>query len=126
MKIKNSADLRDAIFELENRKLKEKQELAEGFHELTESLKPLNLIKSTFNKVKETPGITGNILKATAGLGVALLSKQLLVGKSTSIVKTVLGSAIKMGVAGLVAKNSDNIKNSGIRFLKNLFSSKKA
>lgn len=125
MEIKNSADLQEAIVQLEAKNLREKLQLKENFHELTESLKPINLIKSTFNKVKESPGITGNILKATVGLGIGLLSKRLLIGKSTNIAKTFLGSVIKMGVAGLVAKNSDNIKASGSRFIKNIFNAKK-
>lgn len=125
MEIKNSADLKAAIVELENRKVNEKQALVNDFHAITESLKPLNLLKSTFHKVKESQGISGNILKAAVGLGVGLLSKKILISKSTSVVKTLLGSAIKMGVAGLVAKNTDNIKTSGTRFFKNIFSSKK-
>lgn len=125
MEIKNSADLKAAIVELENRKVNEKQALVNDFHAIAESLKPLNLLKSTFHKVKESQGISGNILKAAVGLGVGLLSKKILISKSTSVVKTLLGSAIKMGVAGLVAKNTDNIKTSGTRFFKNIFSSKK-
>lgn len=125
MEIKNSADLKAAIVELENRKVNEKQALVNDFHAITESLKPLNLLKSTFHKVKESQGISGNILKAAVGLGVGLLSKKILISKSTGVVKTLLGSAIKMGVAGLVAKNTDNIKTSGTRFFKNIFSSKK-
>ena len=124
MEINNSADLRAAILELEDRKQREKQQLVENFHELTESLKPMNLIKSTFNKVKETPGDTGNILKATIGLGVGLLSKRLLIGKSAGLLKKILGSAVEMGVAGLVANKSDAIKSSGNRFLQNIFRSK--
>lgn len=125
MEIKNSADLKAAIVELENRKVNEKQGLVNDFHAIAESLKPLNLLKSTFHKVKESQGISGNILKAAVGLGVGLLSKKILISKSTGVVKTLLGSAIKMGVAGLVAKNTDNIKTSGTRFFKNIFSGKK-
>ena len=125
MEIKNSADLKAAIVELENRKVNEKQALVNDFHAITESLKPLNLLKSTFHKVKESQGISGNILKAAVGLGVGLLSKKILISKSTSVVKTLLGSDIKMGVAGLVDKNTDNIKTSGTRFFKNICSSKK-
>lgn len=125
MEIKNSADLKAAIAELEHRKLKEKQELVSDFHELTESLKPINLIKSTYHNVKESPGITGNLLRAGVGLGVGMLSKKFLLGKSTGIIKNLLGSAIKMGVAGLVAKNTSNVKLTGTRFFKNLFGSKK-
>ena len=124
MEIKNSTDLRAAILELEDRKLREKQQLVENFHAFTESLTPINLIKSTFNRVKETPGLTGNVLKATVGLGVGLLSKRLLIGKSAGLFKKIIGAVLEMGVGGLVAKNSDTIKSTGTRLLKNLFRSK--
>jgi len=124
MEIKNSADLRAAILELEVRKQREKQQLVENFHAFTESLTPVNLIKSTFNKVRDTPGLTSTVLKASVGMGVGLLSKRLLMGKSPGFFKKIIGSAIEMGVAGLVTKKSDTIKSTGSRFLKNIFRSK--
>jgi len=124
MEIKNSEDLRAAILELEDRKQREKQQLVENFHAFKESLTPINLLKSTFKKVKETPGITSTVLKATVGLGVGLLSKRLLLGKSPGILKKIVGSAIEMGVARFVTKKSDTIKSTGNNFLKNFFRSK--
>lgn len=121
MDIKNSEDLKAAILELEDRKEREKQRLTQNFHELTESLKPINLIKSTYHRVKETPGITGTVLKAGVGLGVGLLSKRLLLGNSPGFLRKIIGSAIQMGVTGMVAKRSDIIKSTGGQFLKKLF-----
>ncbi len=123
MEIKNSEDLKAAILDLEDRRQREKLELVENFHAFTESLTPINLIKSTFNKVKETPGITGTVLKASVGLGVGLLSRKLLLGRSTGFLKKILGSAIEMGVARLVTTKSDTIKSTGGQFFKNIFRS---
>ena len=122
--INNSADLKAAILELEGRSKREKEQLADNFHAFKESISPMNLIKSTFNKVKETPGVSGSMLKAALGLGVGILSKKLIIGKSSSLIKTVLGSALKVGVMGAVAKNSDTLQVKGVRLLKNLFGSK--
>ncbi len=124
MEINNAADLRAAILELEDRKLRDKQQLVENFHAFTESLSPVNLIKSTFNKVKETPGISGTVLKAAVGLGVGILSKRLLIGKSGGLVKRMLGSALEMGVMGVVAKNTGTLQSKGVRLIKSLFGSK--
>jgi hypothetical protein len=125
MQIKNAADLRVAILEIEKRKQQEKNQLAEKFTAFKESLTPLNLIKSTFKGAKESPGLTGNILKAGIGLGVGILSQQLLVGKSAGVAKKLLGTALKMGVAGAVANNTGTLKTAGVNLLKNLFRSKK-
>lgn len=124
MDIKNSADLKVAILELEDRKSREKQQLVENFHVFTESLKPINLVKSAITKVKESHGLSGNVMKATVGLGIGLLSKKFLIGGSSGIIKKVIGSAIEMALAGIVAKNSDTIKSKGFRLFKNIFRSK--
>ncbi|MEP7145155.1 MAG: hypothetical protein ABI707_19875 [Ferruginibacter sp.] len=123
MEIKNSEDLKAAILQLEDRKQREQKQLVENFHAFKESLTPINLIKSTINRVKETPGITGTVLKATVGLGVGLLSKRFLLGKSPGFLRKIIGSAVQMGVAGLVAKKADTIQSNG-NFFKNIFRSK--
>jgi hypothetical protein len=125
MQIKNAADLRAAILELEDRKQMEKKQLAEKFHLFTESLRPINLIKSTFKSVKDSPGLTGNILDATIGLGVGMISQKLLVGKSAGLAKKLLGTAVKMGVTSAVANNTDAIKNTAIRLFRKFFATKR-
>ena len=117
-------DLKAAILELQDRQQREKHHLLSNFHGFTESLKPINLIKSSYNKVKDTPGIAGTVLKAGVSLGVGLLSKKILLGKTPGFLRKVLGSAIQMGVTGLVAKKTDSIKSTGGHFLKNLLGSK--
>jgi hypothetical protein len=126
MEIKNAEDLKAAILELEDKKQREKQRLVHNFNALSESLKPINLIKSTFHKVKETPGITGTVLKATMGVGVGLLSKKILLGKSPGFLRKIIGSAIQMGLAGLVAKKAPDLKSPGSLLLKNIFRPKKS
>lgn len=123
--IQNSADLKAAIIEMEEKQRREKLELVENFHVLTENLKPMNLIKSSIHKVTSTPGIAGTILKASLGLGAGMISKKLLIGHSTGILKTLAGNAVKLGVAGIIAKKSDNIKYAGLKLLTNMFGKRK-
>jgi len=125
MEIKNSADLRAAITALENKKQEQRRQLAISYHAFTNSLKPINLIKSTFNSVKDSPGLTGTLLNAGIGLGVGFLSKRMLIGKSAGLIKRFFGPAIQMGVASVVANNAGNFKTIGKRLLQTLFRSKK-
>ena len=125
MEIKNSEDLKIAIRELEEKELRQKQQIKADFHAYKETLTPINLLKSTFNKVKETPGITSTVLKATLGLGAGILSKKLFLGKSPGIFRRVVGSAVQMGLAGLVAKKSDVIKENSGNLIKKIFGSKR-
>ena len=125
MEIKNSADLRAAIKELENKKQEQRRQLAMSYRAVTESLKPMNLIKSTFNTVKDSPRLTENLLNVVLGLGAGFLSKKMLFGKSAGLLKRVFGPTIQTGVAGVVVNNAANFKTVGKRLLQTLFRSKK-
>ena len=125
MEINNAADLKAAIERLESKNLVQKNIITEQYHSTIESLKPMNLLKSSFSKVVRAPGLVENILNATVGLGAGFLSKKVLIGKSTSILKKLLGNAVEFGVAGLVTKNSGSIKNTGLGIFNKIFHFKK-
>ena len=122
--IHDAASLKLAIAELQERQQIEKQQLSEDFHALAESLKPMNLIKSSFHKVTSSPGFGGNVLSAAMSVGAGLLSKNLLVGTSNTILKKVAGHAVKAGVTGIVAKKADKIKYAGLKFLTRILGKK--
>ena len=125
MEINNSIDLKAAIEQLENKNLVQKNAITDQFNDTLESLKPINLLKSSFNKVVRSPGLVENIINATVGLGAGFLSKKMLIGKSSSILKKLLGNAVEFGVAGLITKNSGSIKNTGLGLFNKIFHSKK-
>jgi hypothetical protein len=120
MEIVNSTQLKEAIFLLEAEKEEKKFILIEQFHETYESLKPVNLIKQTFNKLIDTPDIANQVLDTSIGLGAGVLSKKILVGKSTNIFKRFFGTIIELTVANAVSKNSDGIKKHGLQLIKKL------
>ena len=120
MEINNAIQLKQAITILQAQQEEKKFILVEEFHRTYESLKPVNLIKSTFNKILDTPDITNQVVDTSIGLGVGVLSKKLLVGKSTNIFKRFFGTIIELTVANAVAKNSDGIKRHGLQLIKKL------
>ena len=124
MEIKNSVDLKAAILELEDRRDREKLQLVKSLNELAESLKPINLIKSAIQKVKDGPGVGPTLVKATVGVGMTMLSKKLLLGKSPGIFRKIIGSVVQMGLAGLVARNTPSLKPPGKSLLSKIFRSK--
>ena len=126
MEINNSAELKEAIKLLEKQKSIQKERLTEQFHIAYQSLKPINILKNSLNKVVNSPGVSDNIIDTSISLGAGLLSKKLLIGKSAGIVKKILGLALEFGVAGLVSKNSDTIKSGGLSLLGKIFKSKKS
>jgi hypothetical protein len=126
MEITNSSELKEAIKFLENQKSIQKERLTEQFHVAYESLKPINILKNSINKVVNAPGVTDNIIDTSISVGAGLLSKKLLIGKSAGIVKKILGLALEFGVTGLVSKNSDSIKSGSMNLLSKIFKSKKS
>lgn len=124
MKINNSSDLEAAILRLELQNESQKDKVIDQFHATYESLKPINLLKSSLNNVVHSPGAVENIINATVGLGAGVFSKNLLVGKSTGILKKLLGSIVEFGVAGLISKNSSFLKTRGLSLLGKLFKNK--
>ena len=105
MKRKNAtADLQETIALLKIREAQELQALKEQFHGTYESLKPMNLIKSSLKSVTATPGIQGTLLKAGLGLATAYFSKRLLFRAAQKPVKKILGNILKLGVAGFITK----------------------
>jgi len=115
--IKNRAELKSAIDELEKKKAIQEEALITELHAAGESLKPINVLK----KVTSSPGVRNNLLKGAIGLGAGILSKNLIIGSSAGVLKNIIGNVLKFGVATLVAKNSGKIKEKGTGILKRLF-----
>jgi len=121
MDIKTAADLKAAIALLEVDVSVKKTIMTEQFHATRESLKPSNIIKNTLGKVKdafqdmvESGDLVEKIVGTSIGFGAGVLSKKILIGKSTNIFKRILGTAIELGVANVVSKNADTIKEKGL------------
>lgn len=126
MKINTSLELKEAIKRLEQQNEMQKKSIVTEFHATYERLKPINILKSSLNKVVHSPGTVENIINATVGLGAGVLSKKLLIGKSAGILKKLLGSAVEFGVAGLISNNVDSIKSGGMNLFSKIFKSKKS
>ena len=120
MEINNAVQLKQAIALLQTQQEEEKFILVEEFRRTYESLKPVNLIKTTFNKILHTPDITNQVVDTSIGLGAGVLSKKLLIGNSTNVFKRFFGTIIELTVANAVAKNSDGIKRHGLQLIKKL------
>lgn len=111
MAITTRAELKLAILQLEAKKIAQKNDLLLQLKQTKESLKPANLIKDAFHEFRSGPGLGSKVLNATIGIGAGLLSKRMMIGTSTNIFKKVIGSALELGVAGVVAKNGQEIKS---------------
>lgn len=116
MKKKNETDtLNETIILLQNKQAEELKLLKEQFHLTYETLKPINLIKSSFHEVTSSPSpdIKNNLLNNVIGLTTGYLSKKIIVGASNNPIKKILGALLQFTIANVVSKHSDAIKSVG-------------
>jgi len=123
--ITTAQELHEAIEELEQRKTEQLHALEHNFSELVENLKPANLIKNTLHNAFSSDDSKKNLLKTVIGLGTGFLSRKLIIGKSVGLLRKALGAAVEFGVAGLVAKNAEKIKEKGSSFINKIFKKNK-
>lgn len=122
MKINNAKDLDKAIEELERRKVLQEAMLTDQFHATVDHFKPKNLLKAAFHKVADAGSTRSTILKTIGGLGIGLLTKNILIGKSTNLLTKLAANALKVGATNTVLHNTDKISAWSKAIYKNLFS----
>jgi len=72
--------------------------------EIKENLKPLNLIRNTVAEINETVGFKSDLAQSAISIGLGYLTKKLVIGKTDSMFKNILGSILQLAVTTLVAK----------------------
>lgn len=115
--INSATDLRDAILQLENRQAEEGKMLREQFHFTYNSIRPINLLRSTFEQATASPEIKDTILNSTVGLTAGYLSKLFFEGASKSPLKKLLGTILMFSIKNIVAKNPRIVKTLGEKFI---------
>ncbi len=94
------------------------------FFVVLESIKPVNIIKSTFNEVVSSPNLMNNVLGASIGLAAGYLSNKTVVGSSGNVFKKFLGTILQFGVTTLIMKNPEAIKSLGESLLERFLTKK--
>ena len=108
--ITTDMSLRDAILQLEQKRMEEGMIIKNEIHHLYESIKPVNLIKTVVQEVSESAEIKDNILNNSIGLIAGYLSKKAFESVTKSPAKKIIGTAIMFGVKKLVAQHSETVK----------------
>jgi hypothetical protein len=112
-KIGSEIALRAAIQELENKRTEEGRMLKQQYLQAYESMKPINLVKSTFREITASPELKDELFSTSVGLAAGYLSKALFQGASHSPVRKLLGTVLMFGVTNAVARHPEVIKSVG-------------
>lgn len=117
-KITSIAELTESIQLLETRHEYEGTLLKEQFITSYKSLKPVNILRSTFKEVISAPDLKTKVINAALSFGTGFITRKIFIGRSHNIFTKLLGSILEVVVANKVAKNADTITSIGSKLLK--------
>lgn len=72
-----------------------------------QSVKPINILNQTLEDFKESTVVKSNLLQSVVSLAGGYFSKKLVIGKTHSTLKKLLGYALQYGVTNFIAKKVD-------------------
>jgi hypothetical protein len=122
--ITSITELKNAIQFLEVEQNLKGKLLKEHFFLTYESLKPVNLLKSTLSDITKSPYLVDNIIGTALGLATGYLSKKIFIGASGNKIRKLIGSIMQYGITNVVAQNSDAIKSFGRSLFQHFFRKK--
>jgi len=102
--------LKESIRLLEIQQAEEGQILKEQFKITYESLKLVNLVKSSLKELTDSVEIKTNLFESIISIFTGYLSKKLMIKSDGNIFKRILGLVVQFGVTNLVAKNAETIR----------------
>lgn len=123
--ISSVADLKNAIQILEFELEYKEQLLKEQFYYTYESLKPVNLLKSSLHDISSSPFLIDNILGAALGLATGFLTKKIVVGVPVTIARKLLGSLLQFGVSKIVSQHTGTLQSIGQFVFQRIFRKKR-
>lgn len=127
-KIHKAEDLKEAIKQLENKRLVTEEALKRQFHETVISFKPSNILKNTVSEVVAEPKFKHNLLNLALGIGAGYITNKVTVGRKAGLLARTLGTALQFGVSSLIVKNKANeetVSHKRGGLLQRIFSSSK-
>ena len=125
-KLNHTKTLKEAIVLLKVKRLVQEAELKEIIHETAESLKPMNLLKSSFSSLIHTTDLKSTILKSILGPVAGFVSKKILTGSSTNPLRSFLGALLQVGVTSSIVNDPEEIKAVGKKLVKMVFAEEEA
>ena len=102
--------LKESIRQLEIKQAEEGEQLKVQFKATYESLKLVNLVKSSLKELTNSVEIKNNLFESIVSIVTGYLTKKLMISSTSNPFKKILGALIQLGVTNLVAKNAESIR----------------
>jgi hypothetical protein len=107
--IKQQDMINESIRLLQQKQALQLIQLKDQFHKTYESLKPLNLIKSTLHEATDSSEVKNDLLNNVIELASTYLSKKLLGDTSHSPIKRTIGTLLEFAMTTIVGNYSETI-----------------
>jgi hypothetical protein len=120
-KIDSVAGLKSAIQVLEDEQALKGQLLKKQFYSTYESFKPSKLIGSSLKEMISSPYLIDNVIDTGISLATGYLSRRIVVGASSNVIRRLIGTLVQVGVSKLVTKQAGNIKSVGQLAFRKIF-----
>lgn len=117
LKITSESGLRNAILQLERKQDEDGKLVREQFDLTVRSLKPINLIKSTFNNVAASGDVKDSILSTSAGMAAGLVAKIAIGLVTKGPLTKILGTLAMIGITKVVARHPGTVRSLGSSLL---------
>lgn len=102
--------LKESIRLVKIRQIEEGKILKEQFKITYESLKPVNLIKSSMKDLVSSVEIKSSIFETLISIVSGYLTQKLIVTSKSNVFIKTLGMLMQFGVTNLVSKNSEDVR----------------
>lgn len=103
--------LRESIRLLEIRQAEERKALEDQLRLSYESLKPINLIKSSMKEFTNSVELRNGLFETIISILSGYVTQKLVLNSKSSTFMKIIGAVLQFGVTSVVAKNSDTIRN---------------
>lgn len=119
-RIRNDHDLQEAILALEQQKNADAQALRAQWDHTKHNLNPLTILKEGVKDLFSSPDVKSGALKGLLSLATGFVTRKLVVGKSGSLARKVVGTLAQTGATSLAFKGTGAIQEKGASLLSNL------
>jgi hypothetical protein len=94
--------------------------LKEQYRNTYEHLKPINILKRSFNQLTSTADFKGSVVSNIVGIGTGYLTKKVLLGSTPNIFKKVLGTLLQLAITNVVTKRTEKSIDNSIHNVQDL------
>ena len=103
--------LKESIRLVEIRQTEEGKILKEQFRLTYESLKPVNLIKSSIKDLVGSVEIKNSVFESIFTIVSGYFTQKFIVNSKSNVLMKTLGVLLQYGVTNLISKNSEDVRN---------------